>query len=226
MMRAAIVGFGGMGQRHFRAYESTPFEVVAICEKFPERVKAVLPDFPDSRIYRDYRDLLAAETLDVLSVASNGPTHAEVTIAAADAGVPRILCEKPIGTTIAEGEAVCAAARRSRARIAVNHIRRWSPMYRQLRDAMASGPLGPLRHLYFHSGSTGLGNFVVHIFDLMRFLSGSEATWLCGALDPTGTPNPRGAEFVDPAGFGLVMFQDGTRGFIDSGRFNRVCTSM
>jgi predicted dehydrogenase len=216
-MRAAVVGFGGMGQRHYKAYAGTPFDVVAICERFPERVKAVLPDFPDSKIYPDYRDLLAAEQLDILSVASNGPTHAEITIAAADAGVPRILCEKPIGTSLAEGQQVADAARRTGARVAVNHIRRWSPTYRLLRDKIVDGTFGPVRHIYYHSGSTGLGNFALHVFDLMRFLNGGECAWVVGALDATGTPNPRGAHFVDPGGFGMLMFGDGMRGLIDTG---------
>ncbi|MEE9276161.1 MAG: hypothetical protein V3V62_12715, partial [bacterium] len=47
-------------------------------------------------------------------------------------------------------------------------------------------------------------------------LSGSEAAWAMGALDATGTSNPRGAQFEDPAGFGTLVFQNGLRAFVDS----------
>ncbi|MBM3752088.1 MAG: Gfo/Idh/MocA family oxidoreductase [Acidimicrobiia bacterium] len=216
-LRAGIVGFGGMGQRHYQAYQGTPCEVVAICEWQPERVLKVVPGFPADHIYKDVHEMFAREQLDIVSVASNGPTHAPITIAAAEAGVRAILCEKPSGTTLAEAEAVRDAAVRTGARIAVNHIRRWSPGYLALRARLQAGEFGALRHITYSSGSTGLGNFGVHAFDLMRFLSGAEPVWVVGALDRTGTPNPRGAEYVDPAGFGMIMFSNGMRGFVDSG---------
>lgn len=216
-MRAAIVGFGGMGQRHYKAYQGTSMEVTAICEWNPDRVKAIVPDFPDDKIYKDYREMIARESIDVLSVASNGPTHAPIAIDAAEAGVKRILIEKPMATSVAEAEQVIAAAERAGARISVNLIRRWSDSYRELKKRIDDGTYGPVRHVYYHSGSTGLGNFVIHAFDTMRMLGGTDAAWVTGALDPTGTPNPRGADYVDPAGFGMVMFANGMRGLVDSG---------
>lgn len=206
-----------MGQRHYKAFQGTPMDVTAICEWNPDRVKAVIPDFPADKIYKDYRDMLAREQIDVLSVASNGPTHAPIAIEAADAGIKRILIEKPMATSIAEAEQVAAAATRTGARISVNLIRRWSDSYLALKKLIDDGTYGPVRHMYYHSGSTGLGNFVIHAFDTMRMLGGSDAKWVSGALDPTGTPNPRGADYVDPAGFGMVMFENGMRGLVDSG---------
>ncbi len=76
--------------------------------------------------------------------------------------------------------------------------------------------IGELRHIYFSCGSTGLGNFVGHFFDTMRYLTDSEPDWVIGFLDKSGTINPRGAQFKDPAGYGIVQFKNGTRCFIDS----------
>ncbi|MDA1001593.1 MAG: Gfo/Idh/MocA family oxidoreductase [bacterium] len=216
-LRAAIVGFGGMGQRHHRAYEGTPCEVTAIAEFFPERVPQHLPDFPSEHVYSHYADMMENEEIDVLSVVSNGPTHAEIVMAAAERGIPRIICEKPLATSLEEADRLIECVKRTGARVSVNHIRRWSSAYQKVRKLLDEGVFGELRHFYFHSGSTGLGNFVVHVFDLMRQLSGSEAAWVSGTLDQTGTPNPRGAQFVDPAGFGMVMFRNGMRAFVDSG---------
>lgn len=206
-----------MGQRHYTGLQGTGLEVAAICEWNPDRVTQVLPDFPTEKIYRDHREMIARESLDVLSIASNGPTHAPIAIEAADAGVKRILIEKPMATSLEEAEQVVAAAKRTGARIAVNLIRRWSDSYRALKQRIDDGTYGPVRHVYYHSGSTGLGNFVIHAFDTMRMLGGAEAAWVSGALDPTGTPNPRGRDYVDPAGFGMVMFDNGMRGMVDSG---------
>ena len=50
----------------------------------------------------------------------------------------------------------------------------------------------------------------------MRFYSRSEVSWVSGFLDETGTPNPRGAHYKDPGGWGMLMFKDGTRAFLDT----------
>lgn len=216
-MRAGIIGFGGMGQRHYRAYADTDIEVVAVCDRRVDHVRQVAPELPSSAVYDDYRTLLDRERLDLLSVVSNGPTHAEITIAALEAGVQRVLCEKPLATSLEDAERVVEAARRSGGRVAVNHIRRWSDGYARLLERLGTGEWGELRHVYFQSGSTGLGNFVIHAFDLMRYLTGANAAWVTGGLDASGTTNPRGAQFSDPAGFGMVMLDNGCRGMVDSG---------
>lgn len=215
-LRAGIIGFGGMGQRHYRAYQGTACEVVAICEFAPERVMEHLPNFPRNQIYQHYTDLLANEKLDMLSVVSNGPTHSEITAAAVQAGIGRVFCEKPVATSVKEAERLAETIRRNGARVAVNHLRRWSDAYRRIKTLIREGVIGELCHIYFQCGSTGLGNFVIHAFDLMRFLSDSEAAWAIGMLDKTGTPNPRGPQFRDPAGYGMVVFQNGLRCFVDS----------
>ena len=216
-LRAAIVGFGGMGQRHYRAYAQTPCDVVAICDWQPDRVRATVPDFAPDRIYTNYRALLAAHRdLDIVSVVSNGPTHAEVAIAAMEHGVPRVMLEKPVATNLAAAQAVVDTAARRGTRLAVNHLRRWSPDYRRLKTLIDEGVIGRLRHIYFDCGSAGIGNFASHAFDQMRYLFGAEAADAVGWIDQTGTPNPRGASFVDPGGYGVVTFAGGQRGFVDS----------
>jgi predicted dehydrogenase len=216
-LRAAIVGFGGMGQRHYRAYAPTPCDVVAICDWRPDRVHAVLPDFPCDRIYTDYRALLDAHgDFDIVSVASNGPTHAEIAIAVMEHGVPRVMLEKPIATNLDAARAVADCANRHGTRLAVNHVRRWSPDYLRLKAMIDGGVVGRLRHIYFSCGSTGLGNFVSHAFDQMRWFYEAEATTVTAWIDQTGTPNPRGKDFVDPGGYAVVGFAGGQRGFVDA----------
>lgn len=215
-MRAAIIGFGGMGQRHYQAYLQNGVEVVAIADWNAARIPEVLPDFPRDHIYGSDRDLLGKEEVDILSVVTNGPTHAEVAIRAAEQGVPRILCEKPIATSLGDAGRVIDTAERCGTRLAVNHIRRWSSTYRQLKTLIGEGAIGDIRHLYLSMGSSGIGNFPLHFFDTARFLTGKEPEWAIGFLDRTGTPNPRGPQFVDPGGYGIIRFGDGIRFFFDS----------
>ncbi|HVN73474.1 MAG TPA: Gfo/Idh/MocA family oxidoreductase [Methanoregula sp.] len=214
--RAAIIGFGGMGQRHRSAYKKIGVEVVAVADLFPEKIRPLLPEIPADRIYKDYHDLFRQEEIDIVSVVTNGPTHARISTEASEAGIRSIMCEKPMATRLADAERLAAACTKNGTRLAVNHIRRWSSNYRRLRDLIAAGTIGDLRHLYFSCGSTGLGNFAIHFFDTARFLTGSEPEWVSGFIDRTGTPNPRGKQYVDPGGYGIIRFRNGARFYVDT----------
>lgn len=214
--KAAIIGFGGMGRRHHAAYQKNGVDVVAICDWDKDAVRSHLPDFAPERIFDNHDDLLAAADFDIVSIVTNGPTHAEVAIKAAGAGIKNILCEKPIATNPRDARRVIDACAARGSRLAVNHIRRWSEDYRRIKRLLDEGVIGDLRGFYFNCGSTGLGNFTSHFFDAARMLSGGEAERVVGWLDKTATANPRGAQFIDPAGYGFIYFSDGLRFTVDT----------
>lgn len=214
--KAAIIGFGGMGQRHYKAYEKIGVEVVAVADLYPEKIMNLVPELSPDRIYKDYRDLFRNEDIDVVSIVTNGPTHAAASIAAAEAGIKNIMCEKPMATKIVDAEEVIRTCTRKNTRLAINHIRRWSSNYSRLKQMIQGGIIGDIRHIYFGCGSTGLGNFAIHFFDTIRYLTDSEPEWVIGFTDKTGTPNPRGSQYADPGGYGIIQMKDGTRCFIDS----------
>lgn len=214
--RAAIIGFGGMGQRHYVAYQNLRVDVTAICDWDKEKIKRVLPSYPESHIYDDYQKVIANEDFDVISVATNGPSHAEITIRVAEAGIKNILCEKPMATNLRDAEKEIQTCKENNTRLAINHIRRWSPNHRKLKKLIGEGTIGKLRHIYFQCGSSGLGNLAIHFLDNMRFYTDNEVEWVIGFIDKTGTPNPRGPQFKDPGGYGILQFKNGVRGFIDT----------
>jgi predicted dehydrogenase len=213
---AAIIGFGGMGQRHYQAYRKNGIPVTAICECDVAKVQRAIPEFPGDRIYTRYQDLLEHIDADILSVVTNGPTHAEITMAAARAGIENVFCEKPMATILRDAAEAIRVCEEHGTRLAVNHIRRWSSNYQRVKDLIGAGMIGEPRHFYFDCGSTGLGNFAIHFMDVIRFLSGSEPARATGFLDRTGTPNPRGNQFSDPGGYGIITLENGARFFIDT----------
>ena len=214
--RAAIIGFGGMGQRHLSAYKKIGVDVVAVADLYSEKIRDLLPELPENRIYKDYHDLFKNEDIDIVSIVTNGPTHAEISIEASEAGIKRIMCEKPMATCLSDADLVIRTCSKNNTRLAVNHIRRWSSNYQRLKEMIKSGIIGDIRHLYFNCGSTGLGNFAIHFFDTARYLTDSEPEWVSGFIDKSGTPNPRGKQYVDPGGYGIVRFKDGTRFYVDT----------
>jgi predicted dehydrogenase len=205
-----------MGRRHLEAYLRTPVVKVEACsDTNPEALSFLKARNVDCRQYSDWREMLSRETLDLLSVVTNGPTHAEITIEASRAKVPRVLCEKPMATSIKDARAMIEEARQNCTRLAINYSRRWSNDYRKLTNLIKNDIIGRLCEVYCVCGGGLLACNGSHFFDLMRFLSDSEANSAIGFIDKTGTPNPRGSQFTDPGAFGLVRFENGMRGFID-----------
>jgi predicted dehydrogenase len=166
--------------------------------------------------YADWRDLLTAEPPDIVSVATNSPQHAEITTACAEAGVKAVLCEKPLATCLADADRVLAACHRHKTYLAVNHSRRWHPLWRAAAGALRSGAIGDLLQADVHWPSGRLGNIGTHLFDALRLLLGREARAVSGTLDPLVPPDCRGARFHDPGGWGVIEFEGGLRAFINA----------
>jgi predicted dehydrogenase len=216
--RAAIIGFGGMGKRHLAACRMAGVDVVAIADPQATALEQAKAQAPSARLYDSAEQLLTEEVgrVDLVSIVTNGPSHAPLTIQAARAGARNILCEKPMATNLRDAHRMIEACRTRGTRLAINHIRRWSRNHLELKRRLDDGLIGPLRHIYYQSGSTGLGNMGTVFFDTMRFYADSEAAWVLGFIDRTGTPRVRGPQFVDPGGYGLLQFQNGIRGFVDT----------
>lgn len=214
--RAAVIGLGRHGLRHLQAYQRLDeAEVVAVCDVRSENLRSALDQRPAARGYADWETLLSEERLDVISVVTNGPTHAAITIAAAQAGISHILCEKPMATSVDDALKMIDACRDHRTRLSVCHARRWVSSYQRLRDLIAEGLIGKLCHFWFTCGGGLFAGNGTHFMDLARMLSGANPTSVTALVDETGTPNPRGAEFQDPGVVALYQFDNGMRVVID-----------
>lgn len=215
-VHVGIVGLGRMGRRHLAAYlGNTDVIVEACCDTNPGALDFLESSGVHCRKYSDWQRMLEEEPFDLLSIVTNGPTHAEITIAAARAKVPRIICEKPMATSINAAMQMIEVTRKSGTRLAVNYSRRWSRDYLALKEQLQSGAIGKLCEMHFVCGGGLLACNGSHFFDLMRFLSNDEPKEAIGFIDKTGTPNPRGTQFTDPGGFGLVTFRKQMRGIVD-----------
>jgi predicted dehydrogenase len=131
MVRVLIAGCGTMGSSHARAYRRIGgFEIVGVVSRGPgsrERLAAELGGVPT---FADYGKALAATRPDAASIATYPETHAPFAVAALEAGA-HVFVEKPLGTTVAEAEAVVAAAGRARRKVVVGYILRHHPGWRR-----------------------------------------------------------------------------------------------
>ena len=152
------------------------------------------------RSYEDYKDMFARERPEIVSVCTWPESHAEITIAAAEAGARAVICEKPLADSLINGHKLVNACEVRNVCLAVNHSRRWDEAHRQIRDFLASGQLGNVQHVTVQY-VRGIANSGSHIVDLLRFFFG-EVDWV-RAFDRLRERDP------DPALDGYIMMRSG-----------------
>ena len=222
--RAGVIGLGvmgsiadGLGGRHpiwYRpcshadAYGFHPrTELVAGSTRDSKRQTMFREKHGDLPVYEDFRQLLESEALDIVSVAPPATCHAEMVIAAVEAGVKGIYCEKAMATSLAECDAMIVACEKAGAVMAINHQRRWEDQYRALKKEVDEGVIGDLQSIQLSFGGGRLCRGGSHMFDLALMFCDDEIKGGSGWLsDP---------EALDPGGIGLFETQRGIRISID-----------
>jgi predicted dehydrogenase len=218
----------GTPYSHASAYAAVPpVEVVAGCDVKPELCEAFLetwrPLWPNLRTYSDYREMLAAERLDVLSVVTPDHLHAPIVLDGVAAGVKAIFGEKPLATSLADADAMLAAVRERGVVMAVNHTRRWMPSYVAARELVRAGKIGELAQVSVHFGGPRAMLFRnhSHFLDLICFFAEADPEWVVAELEPGfedyGTEY-RGDGGRDPAKEpgvnAYIAFRNGVRAFL------------
>ena len=124
--RIGVIAAGRIAREHGRGWaECEHTEIVAIGDAHPEALASYAADFNVPNTYLDYREMLDKEDLDIVSVCSWDPQHAEMTIAACSRRPKAVLCEKPMAISLGEAEAMVIAAARSQVKLAIGHQRRF-----------------------------------------------------------------------------------------------------
>lgn len=172
--------------------------------------------FPGVATYADAGEMLAHEPLDLVSIATNTPAHADLAVACAEAGVRCVFCEKPIATRLSDADRMIAACQAHGTLLVMNHNRRWHPLYGEARDRCAAGEIGDLNHLFVRWPTGRLGNVGTHLFDLLHRVLGEYACAVSGTLDTTGAPDCRGPQYRDPGGWGIIAYPSGLHGFVEA----------
>ena len=233
MFRAAVIGLGFIGAgdqvsgdaigQKVSDLEGTHAHALAVHPKVQlvtgsSRDKGRRKRFEErmgiDKTYADWREMIATEKLDIVSIATNTPYHAEITIACAEGGVRAVFCEKPITTRLSDADRAISVCREQGTLLAVNHQRRWHPLWRTVGDEIRNGAIGDIYHVVVHWSSGRLGNVGTHWFDALGMLLGAEAQGVSGTLDQVVHPDCRGSEYCDPGGWGIVEFSGGIKAFI------------
>ena len=154
-MRAAVVGLGILGDQHAR-YLAGRSDVTlrAVADIESARAEATAAT-TGSRGYTDAAEMLAEQELDLVVISTPDHLHRAPFLAAVDAGVPSVLLEKPLATTVADAEAMVAAARQAAAEVYVNYRNRGSALDRATHYIIQQGLLGEVVYCDAHLDDNG-----------------------------------------------------------------------
>ncbi|MCK5329024.1 MAG: Gfo/Idh/MocA family oxidoreductase, partial [Candidatus Latescibacteria bacterium] len=190
-----IVGCGVIGPWHAESVKRcADAELVAVCDIDEEKGLAFAEKFGGVAFHKDYKELVAREDVDVISVCTPSGAHAEVMIAAAEAGV-HVLCEKPIEIELDQIDAMIRAAKDHHIKLGCIFQRRTYEVSKKVREAVMRGDLGKMvladaylkyyrSQEYYNSagwrgtwaldGGGALMNQGVHGVDLLLWLMGDD----------------------------------------------------
>jgi predicted dehydrogenase len=156
-IKVAVIGLGSISDGHLKSYQNHPgVEIYAVCDKNEERAKRRGAEYGASKIYFNYQDLLNDNEIDAVSICTWNQTHAEISIAALDAG-KHVLVEKPLCKTVDEALRMQEAVKRSGKLLQVGFVRRYDANVQMLRSFSENGDFG---EIYFAKASAirRLGN--------------------------------------------------------------------
>lgn len=211
-LRVAVIGCGSIAKnRHLPEHSNNPnVEIVAVCDIVEERAKGAA-DKCQAKAYTDYKDLLANEQIDAVSVCLPNYLHAPVSIAALNAGC-HVLCEKPMATSREEAEQMIEAAERNNKKLMIGHNQRFVASHQKAKHLIESGEAGKIysfRTTFGHGGPDNwsadgtnswffkkeqafigaMGDLGVHKADLLRYLLGEEFTKVAGFVETSAKEN-------------------------------------
>lgn len=147
-LRHGVIGLGWFGEKHCEALAGLPHvELHALCTRNSERLAEVGKLFNVSRLYSDYREMLADPDLDSVSVTTMWDQHADPAVAALRAG-KHVFLEKPMASTVEDCDRIIAESRNAKGSLMVGHICRFNPRYAIAKQEIAAGKIGRIVSLY------------------------------------------------------------------------------
>jgi predicted dehydrogenase len=257
-LNIGLVGYGFMGRTHSNAflqaarYFDVPFTPVlkAVCARNADRVNGFAANWGYESIETDWRTLVERKDIDLIDIASPNDTHAEIAVAAAQAG-KMVTCEKPLGRSAAEAEKMVDAVESARVPNTVWYNYRRVPAVVMIKNLIDQGKLGRIFHYRAQflqdwtisqdlpqggeglwrldvgvAGSGVTGDLLAHCIDTAMWLNGSisELTAMTETFIKERKHNLTGK--VEPVGIDdasavLARFQNGSLAMFEATRYAR-----
>jgi predicted dehydrogenase len=251
-LNVAMIGYQFMGRVHSNAWRQVgrffdlPVEprLQVVCGRDVSAVEQAATKLGWAAHATSWQEVVARDDIDVVDICTPGDSHAEIAIAAAQAG-KAVLCEKPLANSLARAQQMLDAVSRAGVVHMLCHNYRRVPAVALARQMIEGGEIGEIRHYrgtYLQdwivdpasprswrlekskAGSGALGDIASHSLDLARFLVG-EIAEVSGLLEtfiaerPLEDGSGTGVVDVDDAALMLLRFENGAIGTVEGSRF-------
>jgi myo-inositol 2-dehydrogenase/D-chiro-inositol 1-dehydrogenase len=190
-VRIGIIGAGRIADVMAGAYaEVEGAQLSAVADINATAAQRFADKYDIKRRFQDYNELLALADLDAVLICLPTFLHREASIAACRAG-KHIFCQKPLGLTVDDCEAIGAAVMEAQVILQVGFMIRFTPPFREVKEILSSGEIGELIALrssvfgwepsdeWFYDPARGGGvliDTIIHTFDLFRWYGGEVTT--------------------------------------------------
>ena len=188
-LKFGVIGTGRIGKLHVK--NLTRFvpgiEIVAVADVMIDQSREWAEEWEILHVFKDYNDLLVLDEIDAVVIATPTDTHSDIAVAAAKAG-KHVFCEKPIDMTLEKTYAVVEAVEEAGVLFQVGFNRRFDHNFRRVREHVEEGNVGephivrvtsrdpaPPSADYVKTSGGIFRDMMIHDFDMVRYLSGSEA---------------------------------------------------
>ena len=184
-----MIGCGAFASNHLNGLVfQDKAEVVALCDKDAEKLKARSEKYNIPRCYTDMDEMLACDDIEAVIVTTSDQAHREATVKALRAG-KHVLCEKPMALTVEDCEAMVKAEEETGKKLMIGQICRMTPGFVEAKRLVDAGVIGELFYVeseYAHDYSLftdknswradALRHIVIggacHAVDLLRWIAG------------------------------------------------------
>ncbi len=231
-LQIGIIGCGVIAPTHAEGYgECAGIRLRWACDLVESKAKAFAERFGVPRVTADYRTVLADPELDAVSICTDHASHAEIAVAAIEAG-KHVLCEKALAATTAGLDRMLAAHRARPDRVFAGVLQhRFDRLYRLLHDLVREGDFGtPLtanlqvqclrtpayyradcwRGTWAEEGGSVMINQAIHFVDILDWIMGGAAA-IAGAFS---NRTHAGAIETEDTAVAALRFRDGALGTI------------
>lgn len=232
-MKYALIGCGRISPNHIMAAKNNNLEIAAICDVDTACMEDKVRKFelPASvKKYTDYKLLLAEQQPELVAICTESGLHAQIALDCIAAGC-HVIIEKPIALSIADADAIIAAAEKAGVKVCVNHQNRFNKSIQKIRDAVEKGRFGRMFHgtahirwardweYYSRAKWRGtwaqdggcLMNQCIHNIDLLIWMMGGEPVEVMAYTDRLKH------DYIEAEDLGIAVmkFANGTYGIIE-----------
>ncbi len=234
-MRYALIGCGRIAANHMKAALNNNLELIAVCDIAAEKMEQLLSKHGLEQNtcvqkYTDYRQMLTECRPDLVAIATESGSHAQIALYCIEQGIHCII-EKPIAMSIADADAIIRLAETKNVKVSACHQNRFNLAVQEVKHAIEKGRFGKLSHGSVHvrwnrnegyyeqapwrgrwaSDGGALMNQCIHGIDLIRWLMGDDAVEVYGQIRQR-FHNYLEAEDV---GVAIVSFRDGSLAMVE-----------